>query len=94
MNYIKSKVKNSVTTENARISKENGIEQARVNEINNNINEVYHKDYQKWSSDYKKEIQKFEEDRQNKIQEAVALRIAVPTQFQSVVDEFTKQLKK
>lgn len=92
VNYFKSKVKNSVTTENARISKENGVEQARVNEINSNINEVYQKEYQGWASDYRKALQDFEEKRQNRIQEAVALRIEVPSQFQGVVDEFTKQL--
>lgn len=93
VNYFKSKVKNSVTTENARISKENGVEQARVNEINNNINEIWNKEYQAWAADYRKSLQEFEADRQKRIQEAVALRIEVPTQFQSVVDEFSKQLK-
>lgn len=93
VNYFKSKVKNSVTTENARIARENGVEQARVNEINNNINEIYTKEYQKWAADYRKELQIWEEKRQNRIQEAVALRIEVPSQFQSVVDEFSKQLK-
>ena len=93
VNYFKSKVKDSVTTENARISKENGIEQARVNEINNNINETFAKEYQKWSADYKKLSQEFEENRQKRIQEAVSLRIEVPTQFQEVINEFNKQLK-
>jgi hypothetical protein len=93
VNYFKSKVKNSVTTENARIAKENGVEQARVNEINNNINETWNKEYQSWAADYRKALQEFEADRQKRIQEAVALRIDVPSQFQGVVDEFLKQLK-
>jgi hypothetical protein len=93
VNYFKSKVKNSVTTENARIAKENGIEQARVNEINNNINETWNKEYQAWAADYRKALQEFEADRQKRIQEAVALRIDVPSQFQGVVDKFSKQLK-
>lgn len=92
VNYFKSKVKNSVTTENARISKENAVEQARVNEINNNVNEVYQKEYQTWSSEYRKASQDFESKRQLRIQEAVALRIEVPLQFQGVIDEFNKQL--
>lgn len=93
VNYFKSKSKNAVTTENARISKENGVEQARVNEINNNVNEVYQKEYQAWASEYRKAMQEWEGERQNRIQEAVTLRIEVPSQFQSVVDEFNKQLK-
>lgn len=93
VNYFKSKVKNSVTTENARISKENGVEQARVNEINTNINETYNKEYQAWAAEYRKVSQEFESKRQTRIQEAVALRITVPSQFQPVIDEFSKQLK-
>lgn len=93
VNYFKSKVKNSVTTENARIHKENSVEQARVNEINNKINNAWSVKYQEWVGDLRKATQDWENARQERIKEAVALKINIPSQFQPVVDEFNKQLK-
>jgi hypothetical protein len=94
VNYFKSKVKNSVTKENARISKLNADAQAEVNEKNALSMNEYSKKRESWLADYKKAQLDFETVRQNKITEAVNLKIEVDARFQPVVDEFLKQLEK
>lgn len=94
VNYFKSKVKNSVTKENARISKLNADAQAEVNEKNALSMHEYSKKRESWLADYKKANLDFETERQNKITEAVNLKIEVDARFQPVVDEFLKQLEK
>lgn len=94
VNYFKSKVKNSVTKENARISKLNADAQAVVNEKNALSLNEYSKKREVWLADYKKAQLDFETERQNKITDAVNLKIQVDARFQSVVDEFLQQLEK
>lgn len=94
VNYFKSKVKNSVTKENARISKLNADAQAEVNEKNSLLMNEYTKKKEAWLADYKKAQLDFETARQNKITEAINLKIQVDARFQSVVDEFLQQLEK
>lgn len=94
VNYFKSKVKNAVTKENARISKINADAQAEVNEKNLLILNEFQKKREIWLSNYKKANLDFETERQNKIGEAVNLKIQIDARFQSVVDEFLKQLEK
>jgi hypothetical protein len=94
VNYFKSKVKNSVTKENSRISKINADAQAEVNEKNALVMNEYTKKRESWLADYKKASHDFETERQNKIGEAVNLKIHVDARFQPVVDEFLKQLEK
>lgn len=93
VNYFKAKVKNSVTTENARIAKERADIQAEVNEINSKQDVEYKNAYDKWASEYRKASEEFEENRQKRIQEAANLKINVAERFQPVVDMFLKQLK-
>ena len=93
VNYFKSKAKNAVTSENARIQKERGDIQARVNEQNLEAANAYKIAYDKWAADQRKAQHEFEEKRQGKIQEAVNLKINVAERFQDVVDEFLNQLK-
>jgi hypothetical protein len=94
VNYFKSKVKNSVTKENARISKLNADAQAEVNEKNSLVTNEYNKKREAWLADYKKAQFDFETGRQNKIADAINLKIQVDARFQSVVDEFLQQLEK
>jgi hypothetical protein len=94
VNYFKSKVKNSVTKENARISKINADAQAEANEKNALVMNEYTKKREAWLADYKKANLDFETERQNRIGEAVNLKIQVDARFQPVVDEFLKQLEK
>jgi hypothetical protein len=93
VNYFKSKIKNATTSENARIQKERGIIQARVNTENSDIANTYKIAYDKWAGEERKASHEFEEKRQARIQEAVNLKIEVAERFQSVVDEFLNQLK-
>lgn len=94
VNYFKSKVKNSVTKENARISKINADAQSEANEKNALVMNEYTKKREAWLADYKKANLDFETERQNRIGEAVNLKIQVDARFQPVVDEFLKQLEK
>ena len=93
VNYFKSKVKNAVTKENARISKINADAQAEANEKNALVMNEYSKKKETWLADYKKASLDFETERQNRISEAVNLKIQVDARFQPVVDEFLKQLE-
>jgi hypothetical protein len=93
VNYFKSKVKNATTSENARIQKERGIIQARVNNENAEATNNYKLAYDKWSGEERQAQHEFEEKRQARIQEAVNLKIEIAERFQDVVDEFLNQLK-
>jgi hypothetical protein len=93
VNYTKSKVKNSVTTENARIEKDNAKIQATVNEENKVLNLEFQSKYAVWAADEREASHLFESARQKRVQDAVALAIVVPSQFQPVVDMFLNQLK-
>ncbi len=93
VNYFKSKVKNAVTSENARIQKERGNIQAEVNQQNADLANAYKIAYEQWSADQYKAQHEFEEKRQGRIQDAVNLKIEVAERFQDVVNEFLNQLK-
>jgi len=93
VNYFKAKVKNLVTSENARIAKERADIQSEVNEINSKQDVEYRNAYDKWASEYRKASEEFEADRQKRIENAANLKIEVAERFQTVVDEFLKQLK-
>ena len=92
VNYFKSKVKNAVTKENARIANENADAVAKANEANQTLRDEYRKLNEEWSAFVRKETQEFEAKRQARIEAAVALKIDVAPRFQSVVDEFLNQL--
>lgn len=93
VNYFKSKVKNAVTTENAKIQKERAAIQNRVNNENSDLANTYKLAYDKWAGEERKAQHEFEEKRQARIQDAVNLKIEVAERFQHVVDEFLNQLK-
>ena len=93
VNYFKSKVKNAVTSENARIQKERGNIQGEVNQQNSDLANAYKLAYEQWSADQYKAQHEFEEKRQGRIQDAVNLKIEIASRFQDVVDEFLNQLK-
>jgi hypothetical protein len=93
VNYFKAKVKNSVTTENARIAKERADIQSEVNEINLKQDVEYRNAYDKWASEYRKASEEFEADRQKRIENAANLKIEVAERFQPVIDMFLNKLK-
>ena len=93
VNYFKSKVKNATTSENARVQKERGEIQSRVNAQNLDLANAYKLAYEQWVADQRKAQHEFEEKRQGRIQEAVNLKIEIASRFQDVVDEFLNQLK-
>jgi hypothetical protein len=93
VNYFKSKVKNAVTKENARIANENGDAVAKANEANQTLRDEFRKLNEEWNAFVRKETQEFEAKRQGRIEAAVALKIDVAPRFQPVVDEFLKTIK-
>ena len=93
VNYFKSKVKNAVTTENARIQNERAEIQADVNNSNSILANAYKVAYDEWAGEERKAAHEFEQKRQARIQDAVNLKIEVAERFQSVVNEFLNQLK-
>jgi hypothetical protein len=93
VNYFKSKIKNATTSENARVQKERGEIQARVNQQNADLANAYKLAYEEWTANQRKAQHEFEEKRQNRIQDAVNLKIEVAERFQDVVNEFLNQLK-
>jgi hypothetical protein len=92
VNYFKAKVKNLVTTENARIAKENAVKEASVNEANQKGLSDYNKAKEEWQASYRKASHLFEEFRQNEIKKIAALRIGIDPRFQEVIDMFLKDV--
>ena len=90
VNYFKAKVKNLVTTENARIAKENAVKEASVAEANQKVLSDYNKAKEEWQASYRKASHLFEEERQNEIKKTAALRISIDPRFQVVIDMFLK----
>jgi hypothetical protein len=88
VNYFKAKVKNLVTSENARIARANADEQARVNAINQKIQAEFESEQKLWLDAEQKAIFNFQEQIENRIKEIAAYRIHVPARFQPVIDMF------
>jgi len=88
VNFFKAKVKNLVTTENARIARVNAEERARVNAINQKIQAEFESAQKTWLDDEKKADYEFQEVIQQQIKEIAAYRIQVPARFQPVIDMF------
>lgn len=93
VNYFKAKVKNAVTIENARISKENADAQSKVKEANQIILDKHNKACEEWFASERKAAQEFEVERQKEIARIAALKIDVPSRFQPVIDMFLKKLE-
>ena len=94
VNFIKAKMKNLITAENARIAELNAAELTRVNSINADIREAYTSASKLWREAHKVAEADFEVVRNKKIQEASALKIKTAPQFQDTVDEILNLLAK
>lgn len=93
VNYFKAKVKNLVTARNAEIAKENASMVAKTSEENSKLMNDYNKAMEEYRAVIRAAMEIFESSRLEKLKEASALRIQVPTRFQEVVDEFLKDMK-
>jgi hypothetical protein len=93
VNYFKAKVKNLVTEENARISRENGEKQAEINSSNQILRSQYGILVAEYEANILKLKQDFEKLRQEEIQAASQLRIVIDARFQSVIDSYLKQIE-
>ena len=93
VNYFKSKVKNLVAEENARISNLNADEQSLVMKINSIRLNDHNTSIKEYNDLLLKEKHQFEAERQKSIKEIAALRIDVDPIFQPLIDEFLKKLE-
>jgi hypothetical protein len=93
VNYFKAKVKNLVTMENARISKEKQIISSRIESKNKELKEKYESEMNEYSNKISNEIFKFEEAKYDRIKEASELKINVDSRFQDVVDMFLNKIE-
>lgn len=92
VNYFKAKVKNLVTEENARISKFNADEQAKINSVNENLRLEFNTLVAVYEGKKLEAVQMFEKTRQDEIKDVVGLRIKVDERFQPVIDKYLAQL--
>ena len=88
VNYFKAKVKNLVTTENARIANENADGQNEVNKDNKLLQDVYSAEVREYQSQILTLQQGFEAKRNEEIKRLAALRIKVDPRFQDVINSF------
>ncbi len=93
VNFIKAKMKNLVSTENARIAELNAAELTRVSSINADIRDAYTSASKLWREAHKVAEAEFEATRNKKIQEASALKIKTAPQFEATVNEILNLLK-
>ena len=92
VNYFKAKVKNLVTTENARIANENANAQSEANAFNQTVRGEFQKLYADYQEAVRKESHEFEKSRQDNIKVIAGLRIDVDTRFQETIDLYLKQV--
>jgi len=92
VNYYKAKIKDATTLENARIANINADLISEANAHNNVIKSKYHNEIDEYNNKIKELSAAFEANRQLRIKEASGLRIEVDSRFQSVIDEFLKDL--
>jgi uncharacterized metal-binding protein YceD (DUF177 family) len=92
VNYFEAKVKNMVTEENARISKENAFKLAEVIKENEILEKEFTNLYKNYQSENLKLKQDFEVSRQEQIKEVSSLRIQVDPRFQEVVNFFLSKM--
>ncbi len=93
VNYYKAKMKNLTTIENARIAQLNANEQTRVNDLNQTTREIFTNAAKAWRDAKKVAESEFEVTRNNKIQEASALRIKVSPLFKETIDGILSTLE-
>ncbi len=93
VNYFKAKVKNLVSKENARISKENGLKQADINKFNNALLKAYELEVEKYNELLKEEKYAFESAKENNINMLAGLKIVVDKRFQKTVTQFLQGME-
>lgn len=93
VNYYKSKVKNIVTEENARIAKHNNDLVNKKQLHDQEVDNVYYKSLEEYNKKVSSIKSQFEIDRQEKIKEIASMRIFVDNRFKEVVDMFMESVK-
>jgi hypothetical protein len=92
VNYYKAKIKNLVTTENARLAREYANALGEINKQNEELLTKYESERKLWGDSRQQAAAEFEEMRQQEIAQIAALRIEVAEQFKPVIDKYLAQL--
>lgn len=93
VNYYKSKVKNIVTEENARIAKHNNDLVNKKELHDQEVDNIYYKSLEEYNKKVSSIKSQFEIYRQEKIKEIASMRIFVDNRFKEVVDMFMESVK-
>lgn len=93
VNFYKSKVKNIVTEENARIAKHNNDLVNKKELHDQEVDNIYYKSLEEYNKKVSSIKSQFEIDRQEKIKEIASMRIFVDNRFKEVVDMFMESVK-
>ena len=93
VNFYKSKVKNIVTEENARIAKHNNDLVNKKELHDQEVDNIYYKSLEEYNKKVASIKSQFEIDRQEKIKEIASMRIFVDNRFKEVVDMFMESVK-
>ena len=88
VNYYKAKVKNMISEENVKINSENAIEIARVDAINEKIDNDYQVARSKYNAEKAQALKAFESEREKDLKKASALKIKVPESLQNILNNF------
>lgn len=93
VNYYKSKVKNIITEENARIAKHNNDLVNKKELHDQEVDNIYYKSLEEYNKKVSSIKSQFEIDRQEKIKEIASMRIFVDDRFKEVIDMFMESVK-
>ena len=92
VNYFKAKVKNLVTSENARIAKHNADIQNAASKINNELQITFDTASKKANEEANDIRVEFEKTRMARMAEIAAMRIGIDSRFQVTINEFLTKL--
>jgi len=93
VNYFKSKVKNLVTKESARIAKHNADLQIKAENEFKKTRAKYERLYNEANEKVKTIQAEFEKERQDKISKIASMRIDIDSRFQKTIDQFLNDIK-
>lgn len=89
VNFYKAKVKNLVSAQNVKISKENSIERSKISGENEVLRDKYNKEVEMYNNRMQLAIMEFEKIKETRINMASKLKINYEgTQFAPVINEF------
>lgn len=93
VNYFKAKVKNLVSSENARLATESAKAITEVNVFNTELRNIYNAECKSYSERQAAWLSSRESEREMAINAVSLLRITVPSQFKETVDDLLPSIE-